>query len=271
MTFIDGDDGLLANEVGVWVKEKHDYLCRYVNICRETRRKYVGAGKGGAAYFDLFCGTGRCKIRNTNEWIEGSAIAAWNTSIAAGVPYSAVYVSDTDQKSLDACVARLKAAGAPVIPFHANAVEAAEQMVKSVNPSGLHFAFIDPYNLFDFDIIRSLNQLKRIDMLIHLSLMDLQRNLTRNIRAGESLLDSFAPGWRDVVDTAGSQMVVRQRMIDYWRDQIERLLIRPSTNQRLIRGGRKQPLYYLLLVAGHKLAHQFWTTAANPEGQKELF
>lgn len=271
MALIKGDDGLLATEVGIWAKEKHDYLCRYVNICRETRRKYIGIGKGGAAYFDLFCATGRSKIRNTSEWIAGSAIAAWETSVAGGVPFSAVYVSDIDQRSLDACVARLKALDAPVVPIHASAVEAAEQMVKSVNQYGLHFAFIDPYNLFDFNIIRSLNKLKRIDMLIHLSLMDLQRNLTRNLKAEESLFDTFAPGWRNVVDTAGSQTVVRQRVIEYWRDQITSLQIRPSTKQRLITGDKNQPLYYLLLVAGHRLAHQFWKTAANPEGQEQLF
>ena len=34
---IDGDDGLPAEEVGVWAKEKHDYLCRYIDISRSTR------------------------------------------------------------------------------------------------------------------------------------------------------------------------------------------------------------------------------------------
>jgi len=31
---IDGDDGLPAEEVGIWAKEKHDYLCRYIDISR---------------------------------------------------------------------------------------------------------------------------------------------------------------------------------------------------------------------------------------------
>ncbi len=41
-------------------------------------------------------------------------------------------------------------------PIHACAADAVPQMVRLVKPSGLHFAFIDPYNLgaLDFDIIK---------------------------------------------------------------------------------------------------------------------
>jgi three-Cys-motif partner protein len=159
------------------------------------------------------------------------------------------------------------------MPIHARAVDAVPQMVRSVSHYGLHFAFIDPYSLgaLDFDIIKRLAKLKRIDMMIHLSIMDLQRNLMVNLKADESTFDTFAPGWRGAVDTAGSQPVVRQRVIQYWRDQVASLGVWPSTEQRLISGERNQPLYYLLLAAGHELPHKFWATAVNPEGQKELF
>ncbi len=43
---IEGDDGLPAEEVGSWAKEKHDYLCRYIDISRATRAKYIGDRKG---------------------------------------------------------------------------------------------------------------------------------------------------------------------------------------------------------------------------------
>ncbi len=273
MGLINGDDGLPANEVGVWAKEKHDYLCRYVDICRKTREKYLGRRRGGAAYFDLFCATGRARIKDTEEWIEGSAVAVWKASIAGGAPFSALYVSDIDGESLNACVTRLRALGAPVTPIHARAADAVLQMVQLVNHYGLHFAFVDPYNLgaLDFAIIKRLAQLKRIDMMIHLSIMDLQRNFGAYLKADESGLDTFAPGWRDAVDAAGSQSVVRQRVIQYWRDQVASLSVWASTEQRLISGERNQPLYYLLLAAGHELAHKFWATAVNPEGQKQLF
>lgn len=81
MGLIVGDDGLPADEVGIWAKDKHKYLTRYLDISRATRRKYIGERKGGAVYFDLFCGTGRSKVRDTGEWIDGGVVAAWRTSV----------------------------------------------------------------------------------------------------------------------------------------------------------------------------------------------
>ncbi len=270
---IEGDDGLPADEVGVWAKEKHSYLGRYLDISRAARRKYIGPAKAGAAYFDLFCASGRSKIRNTNDWIDGSAVVAWKTSVAGEAPFSAVYVSDIDEESLNACVARLKKLGAPVFPIQANAVDAAQQMVSSVSEHGLHFAFLDPYNLesLDFRVISTLAALERIDLLIHVSAMDLQRNLLANLRAEGSTLDKFAPGWRDNVNTTGSNSEIRRRIVEYWREKVAGLGVWPSIDQRLISGEKNQPLYWLLLAARHGLAHQFWSTAANPEGQGRLF
>ncbi len=273
MALIEGDDGLPADEVGRWTKEKHNYLCRYLDISRATRKKFTGKGKAGAAYFDLFCASGRSKIRETGEWIEGSAVAAWNISNTGGAPFSAIYVSDINKESLDACVARLERLGAPVFPVHACAIDAVQRMIASVNHHGLHFAFIDPYNLgaLDFKIIDALATLRHIDILIHLSIMDLQRNLWTHLSAEESAFDTFAPGWRDKINAIGTQSEIRRRVIEYWRDQVANLGVWPSTDQRLITGEKNQPLYSLLLAARHDLAHKFWSTAANPEGQGRLF
>lgn len=103
MTLIDGDDGLPADEVGTWAKEKHTYLKRYLDISRGTRKKYIGERKGGAVYFDLFCGTGRSRIRDTNEWIDGGVVAAWKTSLEGGAPFTDIYISDIDETRLNAC------------------------------------------------------------------------------------------------------------------------------------------------------------------------
>lgn len=47
---VDGDDGLPAEEVGVWTKEKHELLCNYVHISSATRKKYLPPNnRGGAA------------------------------------------------------------------------------------------------------------------------------------------------------------------------------------------------------------------------------
>ena len=273
MGLINGDDGLIADEVGFWTKEKHSYLKRYLDISRATRKKFIGDRKGGAVYFDVFCGTGRSQIRGSGEWIDGGAVAAWKTSLEGGAPFSDIYISDLDHARLDACSTRLRKLGAPVHPIHASAADAAETMVSAVSGYALHFAFVDPYNLeaLDFRVIQAMSRLKRIDLVIHLSAMDLQRNLAINLATDDSAFDAFAPDWRDNVNTTGSQLEVRRRVVEYWRELVAKLGVWPSIDQRLITGKKRQPLYWLLLAARHDLAHKFWETAANVEGQGKLF
>ena len=61
------DDGLPLDEVGPWAKDKHDRLRKYVDISRAARRKWIEGSSKSATYVDLFCGTGRSIIRDTNE------------------------------------------------------------------------------------------------------------------------------------------------------------------------------------------------------------
>jgi three-Cys-motif partner protein len=273
METIIGDDGLPADTVGHWAKEKHSYLLRYLEISRGARRKYVGQDKAGATYSDLFCATGKSRIKGTGEWIDGSAVAAWKNSVASGAAFTAIYISDINKESLSACVTRLKKLGAPVHPIHASATVAAREMVSLVNKAGLHLAFIDPYNLesLDFRMISTLAELKRIDLLIHYSAMDFQRNLDVNLIAEESAFDVLAPGWRAHVDVTGSQQKTRENIYEYWQEKVASLGFYTSTQQKLITGKKNQPLYRLLLAARHELANKFWCAAVNPQGQKDLF
>jgi three-Cys-motif partner protein len=213
---IDGDDGLPAEEVGIWVKEKHTYLRRYLDISRSTRKKYLGLGKAGATFVDLFSGPGRARIRDTGEWIDGSAMAAWKISVEGNSAFSQIYVADIDSGRRAACVERLRRLRAPVTELTGTAVVAARAFATAVSPLGLHFAFLDPYSLstLDFGIIRQLSALKRIDMLIHLSAMDLQRNLDMNVGSEDSSFDSFSPGWRQKVDLAHSQLETRRLVVE---------------------------------------------------------
>ncbi|MCW5222760.1 three-Cys-motif partner protein TcmP [Verminephrobacter aporrectodeae subsp. tuberculatae] len=270
---IDGDDGLLAENVGAWTKEKHEYLCRYVDISRAVRARWIGPDKAGATYIDPFCGTGRCKVRETGEWIDGGAVAAWKKSCAGGAPFTRVFIGDLDTQRRQAAAARLRQLGASVEEMDGAAAHSVQQIVASLDPYGLHFAFLDPFNLgaLDFGMIKSLSKLKRIDILVHISQMDLQRNLLSNTRGDKSVFDQFAPGWRGSVDLAQHQSGIRRDLFQYWRDQIASLGVWPSTEMKLITGSKNNPLYWLLLAAKHELAHKFWATASNVEGQGELF
>ncbi len=60
-----------------------------------------------------------------------------------------------------------------------------DQVMSAINPYGLHLAFLDPFNLaqLPFRSSRKLLRVKRMDMIIHVSVQDLQRNLDDYTRA----------------------------------------------------------------------------------------
>ena len=269
---VNGDDGLPAEEVGIWAKEKHDCLCRYIDISRKARAKYLGPGKAGATYIDLFCGPGRCRVKGTGEWIDGGAVAAWKKSQEGGAPFSQVFIGDKDTQRRQAAATRLHNLGAPVVEVDGAAVDAVKTVIARLNANGLHFAFLDPFDLaaLNFEIIVALSTLKRIDILVHISQMDLQRNVVSYVTTDNSPFDTFAPGWREKVPIVQGHQELRQQIFHYWRDKVAALGVGPSIEMRRLRGGNNQPLYWLLLAAKHELAHKFWATASNVEGQGKL-
>ncbi len=267
---LPGDDGLPAEEVGVWAKEKHDLLCRYVDISKSTRAKYLPPNKGGAALIDLFCGPGRCKVRETGEFIDGGVVAAWKKSTQFDRPFTKIIIGDADPARLDAAVERLEKLNAPVVPLLGPALDTSFKALQRSPPHGLNFAFLDPYNLenLDFQIIKTLARLKRIDMMMHVSTQDLQRNLDKHLTATDSAFDAFAPGWREALKIDQSQRRTREDLLQYWKELVAQTTVTTSDDVRLIKGSKNQRLYWLLLAAKNELAHKFWSAISKSGGQQ---
>jgi three-Cys-motif partner protein len=266
------DDGLPLDEVGPWAKEKHARLRKYVDITRAVRRKFLQLG-GGATYIDIYCGSGRAIIRDTGEKIDGSPLVAFNSARDGGVPFSELHIADSSEDSCRAAERRIiRAGGRPTVEVGPAEVTAA-RIVNKVNPYGLHFVFLDPYNLHDlpFSVIEAFSKLKRIDMLIHVSAQDLQRNLDAYSASDDGPLDRFAPGWRQAVDLKQTKTATRAAIIEYWVSKIEALGLPPSEHAPLVTGPVKnQRLYWLVFASRHKLAKEFWDKIRNVSGQGEL-
>jgi len=164
------DDGLPLDEVGPWAKEKHERLRKYVDITRATRQKWVH-GSGGATYIDLYCGTGRAIIRGTREKIDGSPLVAFKSARNGGVPFSEIHIADSSEESCRAAEQRLTDAGGSAKTEVGNADATVIPIARKLNPNGLHFAFLDPYNLeaLPFSVIEVLAKFRHIDVLIHIS------------------------------------------------------------------------------------------------------
>jgi three-Cys-motif partner protein len=269
---IIGDDGLPAAAVKEWAKEKHEYLRRYINASRAVRKKWLGSKGAGATYIDLFSGPGRCQILGSGEWIDGGVVAAWKMSVESDAPFTQIYVADLDTVRRDAAVARLKKLGAPVIELHGDALAAAKDVAAKLNPHGLHFAFLDPFSLeaLNFEIIEKLSRFQHMDILVHVSQMDLQRNAVTNAMSSVSAFDSFAPGWRDAFSAVNPSGVIQREILEHWRELVIGLGAWPSDHVQWVRADKNQPLYRLLMIAKHQLPLKLWSESANISGQRKL-
>jgi three-Cys-motif partner protein len=264
----DPTDGLPAMPVGEWTRDKHALLKLYIEISRGVRKKFIGARKAGATFIDLYSASGRAYIKGTDTFIDGSPLVAWTAARDCMVPFTQVHINDSDEELLSAAHTRLTRLAAPVVKHGGEALAVAEKLTKLLNPYGLHFALIDPFNLMlPFGVIRHLARLKRIDLLIHVSAMDLQRNWARYTQQAHSPLDEFAPDWRESVNLAQPEESARLHFVQYWIGLLKNLGFEGEIRFELITGSKKQPLYWLVLVAKHELATKFWKTAAQ-YGQK---
>jgi three-Cys-motif partner protein len=269
---LDPSDGLLAMPVGEWAREKHALLKLYIEIARGVRGKFVGQGKAGATFIDLYSGPGRAYIKGTDTFIDGSPLVGWRASVDCKVPFTGIHINDNDAQLLGAAYSRLKKLEAPVSHYGGEAQQVAEKLVAELNPHALHFALLDPFNLvLPIAVIRSLSRLKRIDLLIHVSAMDLQRNWARYTKQQHSPLDEFAPGWRESVDLAQPEEPARLSFIQYWVGLLKQLGFDADVRFELITGSKNQPLYWLVLVAKHEIAMKFWKTAAQHGKTQQMF
>src|SRR5262245_61659290 len=176
--YTQGDDGLIVEKVGSWTVETLTIVTDYAYESGCARKKYLGTG---AAYIDPFCASGRSLIRDTTKFIDGSPVAAFKRALESPARFTSINISDDDEELLEAATRRLKKIGAPVRPVAGPASEAMPKIVRSLNQSGLHLALLDPYNLgaLSFDLFEELAKLKRIDVIAHVSVSDLQRNASR--------------------------------------------------------------------------------------------
>ncbi|MCW0378740.1 hypothetical protein NB697_001586 [Xanthomonas sacchari] len=263
---IDQIDGLRRELVGEWAQEKHRRLCHYVDISRAARRKF----NGNCTFIDLYCGPGRARIKNTPTVIPGGAVAAASEA-AKHAPFGKIYIGDIDSTNLDACAKRLAQERlAPVLTFEGAADATARAIRRDLSPTALHFAFLDPYSIhaMPFSIIQTLAELPRMDMLIHFSTMDMQRNIKALMAGGK--LDNFAPGWREHINPAARNDVALIAIFHYWYGLIRKLGYHVSNNIERVSGAKNQPLYWLVLVSKNELGEKFWGKVSNVTPQPRL-
>jgi three-Cys-motif partner protein len=242
-------------------------LLDYDSHCARDGRLPVGP-----SYIELYSGAGRSLIKDTGQIIDGSALVAYKAAHASGDRFSELHLSDLDKRNSDALAQRIKTLGGAASSYSGSADVIVDRVVQAINPYGLHLAFLDPFGLgqLPFSIIEKMLKVHRMDMIIHVSLQDLQRNLDEYSSIGDPTLDNFAPGWRDVINTRQAIAPLRAALVAHWLDRVRSLGTHPATGIPLIVGEKNQRLYWLVFLSSNPLGQKLWNDVQNLKGQGSL-
>jgi three-Cys-motif partner protein len=247
--------------VGSWVPEqKHRLLHEYL-----TASRYAWAKWPNRVLLDPFCGPGRIQVRGESFTRDGGAVVAWR-ALAEVAPFTAMLVGDKNSDFANACAARLRKLGAPATVFAGAAVDTVPKMVAAVPRGALCFAFVDPYNLesLSFDILRTLSKLKKVDLAINFSTMDLARNAELEFDSDRRRFDGTAPGWQEVPSIANSSKTNRPgEFFKYWFTLVEQLRFQHSREMPLVRNDQGRPIYRMVFFARHDLPTRIWADVAR--------
>src|SRR5574337_1215844 len=155
-------------------------------------------------YIDLFSGPGRCRLRPTGEFVDGSPLHALQ------FPFTHYIFNDLSPDVTTALDKRLKQRadqGKKVVVWTGDSndqVDAARDYVRSLGKSTLAFAFIDPPGIeFRFDSVRRLTAGISVDLLMNVPLwMNINRQFKHRLakKTSNDPMDLYFGGreWREI-------------------------------------------------------------------------
>lgn len=265
-----GSDGLPVQCVGPWVKEKHDYLRRYIEATTEARRLYLEPTgtrpAGGAAYIDLFAGPGSARIDSSGEIVDGSPLIAARHDRA---PFTRLILADLDGENVNALRSRLQTLGRRDEPFDGDCNTKIKEIVDRIPPFGLNIALLDPFGLrpLSFETIAQLARVKRMDLVIHFPTMDIKRTFAN----AESYITRFlgTDSWKERVQWP--QQVVE--LIDVLRAQLGKFGYQQEKVRSLaVENRQHNVLYHLVFATKDRLGNKIWESIArtSAKGQRSF-
>jgi three-Cys-motif partner protein len=265
-----GSDGLVIRDSGEWAKEKLYYLKRYLDIFSVgMRQKWADQ----LYYVDLFAGPGRCRIRGTNEEVDGSPLIALNFRFAKYI------FIESDEECYRALVARVKSL-APEKDVKVIRGDCNDQIGEIEFPQGgLGLAFIDPTGVspLAFDTIRELSRGRRIDLIINFHEgMGIRMNLHQYSESERNALNRFmgSARWqeRQRRSPASLNTVCKEIAKEYLANLSELGYLASDTDRIPVRTDQNALLYYLVFASKDPRGTDFWRKIKriDARGQRQL-
>ena len=266
--YLIGDDGLMVEKVGPWAKDK-------LEIVGGTSRSQEPQGGSivrtsqlslmfSAARADRWSG-----YRRVRRWQSHHCIQAERTSVER---FATIEVSDSSQSTCcgDDSAAKARSPG----PHHSWTCDQGDQQnrlfAQPIRPTFRAARSAQSRRPIILNH-RAVGKAEAIDILVHVSVSDLQRNTDLYSSEVQAQFDEFAPEWRKHVSLNTNLQSVRASIIEDWSDLVESLGLPRAKHTELIKGTGQQRLYWLMLLSRHPRAHEFWDKITSPAREPTLF
>lgn len=264
------DDGLPMRPSGPWVKEKLDYIRRYLAITTTAMRNKWPR----LCYIDLFAGPGLCRVEGTGEVLEGAAMRA----LGLEHPFSRYILCDIKKANVEALRTRAlqRPHGRQAVVLRGDANEVAGEVVEMVRRDSyrgdasdtLAVAVMDPEGFeLQAATIGALAALPRLDLIIYYPQSGLARNVEQMAGSdAECTIDRFYgdADWRAVFAAAGGSRIPYKELLELYKATLERFGFPACRDEPvgddapLMRLGTGAPLYRLVFASRHEQGNEFW-------------
>ena len=118
-------------------------------------------------------------------------------------------------------------------------------------------------------LLEKLVTFRNIDIVVHFSVMDLQREIELDFLRDASRFEACAPGWKRHVDVSSlTKQGARSAFVKYWLSLVESLGFRCFKEMPLMTNSKNGPLYRMMFLMRYQLAEKLWNEIAR--GQKPV-
>ena len=275
--FLAKDDGLITPSVRSWTKLKYRIVYEYNELFSRGMKKLWDQ----RIYIDLYSGTGKSRLKNTNQILYGSPLLA----LKVRDPYDKYIFCDKEKELLKVLNLRItnEFGNNNVNYVEGDCNEKINEIFNLIpNPSKnnkiLTFCFVDPFSVsIKFETIKKLST-RFIDFLVLLAFgMDGKRNIGHYIKENNKRIDEFLglEDWRErwtTTEQRGENLV--KFLADEFTNQMVKLGYREEAinNFISIRSDEKNlPLYYLAFYSRHIKGYEFWKKVKNRNSEPTFF
>jgi len=279
---------LQPNEDSLPMRQSQDYARDKLTILRGYVHRFVTSMRDkrwrALFFIDLMAGPGKNKFEPSGAVMLGSPLIA----LTAQYSFTHYRFVEIDPHYADALNKRVSASERrdAVKVIKGNCNEVVDKIVEEIRaldkpyiPDSwpcLSLAFLDPEGLeLNWETVRKLGQMKRMDLIINFSTSGFTRNVEQLIEKETSTrIDSFfgTPEWKDVyrkvADKDGSH--VRREMLDFYKKRLAALGYTIHPEERTFHNRNNTQIYTLIFASKHDLGNDFWSGAIQEVSQPKL-